>query len=164
MKKKLEVSGSKTLKLTNVVRVDVQESDFVDLDRIIIMLDNYIKSKGALPIGPIVQYAAAIISSEGHATIEISFLRQSSKYIKEVEIPYIFVPLIRVTDCIYVSFNGKEEDIQYALDKLKLFAYEEDILLANVQYTVFIDRKDETIIADIFMEKAIKHKYMEREV
>lgn len=73
-----------------------------------------------------------------------------------VEQPYNMVPVIRVLNCMYCRYIGPEEKLKFACDKIQLEAFENDIPLKGDSYTIFVDRneEDETIIADVFMERA----------
>lgn len=55
---------------------------------------------------------------------------------------------------MYVRFFDSEEYLSIAYDKLKVIAYEEDIKLKDGNYTVYVDRIENKIIADVFMERA----------
>jgi hypothetical protein len=45
-------------------------------------------------------------------------------------------------------------NLQFAYQKLNLVAFEENIKLKGDSYTIFVDRKDGIITADVFMERA----------
>ena len=53
---------------------------------------------------------------------------------------------------MFARFTEKEENLQYAYSKLGLFAFENDIKLKGDSYTVFVDKNEEGIVADVFME------------
>lgn len=61
--------------------------------------------------------------------------------------------IIRIQNCIYARFTGLEEKLKLAYDKINVTAFEEDIELSNTSYTIFVDKHDENIVADIFVEK-----------
>ena len=52
---KIEISNNKTLKLTNVLTCNVDIEGEENILTVVSKMDNYIKSKGALPIGPLIQ-------------------------------------------------------------------------------------------------------------
>ena len=51
-------------------------------------MDNYIKSKGHQPIGPLIQYATTKMNDEGEIDLTIKLMRQSDNYINHVEEQY----------------------------------------------------------------------------
>lgn len=63
-------------------------------------------------------------------------------------------PVIKVPGCMYLRFEGREEDLHIAYKKIEVDAYENDIDLKGNSYTIFVDAADDgNIVADIFMEK-----------
>ena len=152
MSNKISLNCSKTLKLSNILIFEVAPSEDLNIGVEINRMENYIKSKGYQPIGPLVQYAKTRIS-EGGLEIIIKFLRQSSGFINNIDPPYTMEPVLRIRDCMYVRFAGEESKMGFAYDKIKLTAFEEDIELKGDSYTVFVDRVDDNIVADVFMEK-----------
>lgn len=151
---KLEVSYNKTLKLTNACIVQITSEEFEEMYTAAERMDNYIKSKGALPIGPLVQYSDTTVNEEGELDIVIKFIRQANNYINHLEPPYTMESILRIKDCMYVRYSGDESKMKFAYDKINLTAYEEDIKLKGGSYTVFVDGDDDgNVTADVFMEK-----------
>ena len=80
-------------------------------------------------------------------------MRQTNNFIHNVEAPYKMEPVIRVRNCMYAHYVGPEEKLKLAYDKINVTAFEEDITVANENYTIFIEKQDDNIVADIFVEK-----------
>lgn len=59
---------------------------------------------------------------------------------------------IKVSNCLFARFMEKEENLQFAYSKLQLHAFENNIKLKGDSYTVFVDKKDNKMVADVFME------------
>ncbi len=156
MSREIQLSKNKTLKLTNVL---IYESIYGDsdenenIDVVVTKIDNYIKSKGALPIGPIIQKVSYILTDDGQFDVKVYLLRQANKYINNVEQPYKVESVIRVQNCLYARYVGPEEMLKLAYDKISVAAFEEEIELSNENYTIFVDQQDENIVADVFVEK-----------
>lgn len=150
---KLKVNLNKSLKLTNVIMKTLDKKELEEFVNEVIKLENYIKSKGAKPIGPLIQYTNGYVNENGVIDIKVNILRQTTNYIHNVESPYRTESLINVKNCLYVRYNGDENKIKYAYDKLNLLAFEEDIILKGDSYTVFVAQNDDNLIADVFMEK-----------
>jgi hypothetical protein len=150
---KLQTNYNKTLMLTNVLMLSIKAEDLQNFARTVELMQNYIKSKGALLLGPLVQYSSIQYYNDGAADIKINLLQQTNIFIYEVEPPYSMESIIRVPDCLYVRYTGSEERLQFAYDKLNLIAFEEDISLVGDNYTVFLDKNDDILTADVFMEK-----------
>ncbi|NLD51156.1 MAG: hypothetical protein GX660_28815 [Clostridiaceae bacterium] len=151
---KIQINNNKTLKLTNVLinEVDLQESD--GLEKEIFKMENYIKNKGAMPIGPLIQYTKIEHDGINEPKVVIKLLRQSNTYLHSVDNPYNMESVIRVTNCMYARFIGEEDKLKFAYDKINLTAFEEDIPLKGDSYTIFVDNADGRVTADVFMERA----------
>ena len=151
---KIELNHEKTLKLTNAVIYTLGEADIESLNLIVEKMGNYIKAKGYIPIGPLIQYSGTQINENGELDIDVKLIRQSSGYINHVEEPYNCEPVMRVKNCMYVRYTGPENMLKFAYDKINLTAFEEDIKLKGDSYTVFVNQIDDDIVADVFMERA----------
>lgn len=153
MKNIIQVSENKVLKLTNVViqEIDMHESE--NFGATVVQLENYIKSKGAIPIGPLIQKTEYTVNEEGQANIKIYLMRQANNFIHNVETPYKIESLIRIRNCMYAHYIGSEEKLKFAFDKINVMAFEKDIELYDENYVIFVNQQDDNIVADVFVEK-----------
>lgn len=155
--KKINVSPSKTLKLSNALvnRCQIKEEDF-DFTVSIEQMQSYIRTKGALQIGPLIQYTNSYINEAGEMEIDIRLMLQCNHHIHSVEQPYTMESMIRIPNCMYCRYIGPEDNLNFAYQKIQLEAFENDIPLKGDSYTIFVDRNEEneTITADVFMERA----------
>lgn len=152
---KLITNKQKTLKLSNVLimRCRLQEDDF---DISIEQMQSFIRTKGAVQIGPLIQYMNSYINEAGEMEIDIRLMLQCNNHIHSVEQPYTMESMIRIPNCMYCRYIGPEDKLSFAYQKIQLEAFENDILLKGDSYTIFVDRdeENETITADVFMERA----------
>lgn len=153
MQDKMLTNYNKTLKLANVISKEVNINILESLEREVVLIENYIKSKGSQPIGPLIQYTSTKVNEQGELDLVIKLMRQSSNFINNVEPPYQMKSVLRIKDCMYVRYTGPESKLKFAYDKINLIAFEEDIELKGDSYTVFVNQVDDNIIADVFMEK-----------
>jgi hypothetical protein len=153
MTRTIDICTNKTLKLTNVLKRPLEGDEFADFSKAVLMMEEYIKAKGYQPVGPLIQHSSAEVDENGRVTVSISLLRQSNNYINNVERPYWIDSQLRIQNCLYTRFTGEEQHIKHAYDKLTVTAYEEEIALKGSSYTVFVDLRDEQMVADIFMER-----------
>lgn len=149
---KISIRENKTLKLTNVLIRELSENEIIDIDKINYMMDSYIKSKGNSTIGPIINYSNLEVDENGQAKIRIKIMVQLKNPIYNVEAPYEIKKELKISNCLFARFNEKEENIQFAYQKLGVYAFENDIKLKGDSYTVFVKKEEENITADIFME------------
>ena len=146
------IHTNKVLKITNVciIEFNIQKDD---INFLISKMENYIKSKGATPIGPLIQKTEYSVNDEGQIDIKVYLMRQANNFIHNVESPYTMESVLRVRNCMYARYTGPEEKLKLAYDKINVTAFEEDIELSNSNYTIFVDKQDDNIVADIFVEK-----------
>ena len=146
------IHTNKVLKITNVciIEFNIQKDD---INFLISKMENYIKSKGATPIGPLIQKTEYSVNEEGQLDIKVYLMRQANNFIHNVEAPYTMESVLRVRNCMYARYTGPEEKLKLAYDKINVAAFEEDIELSNSNYTIFVDKQDDNIVADIFVEK-----------
>ncbi len=156
---KLQFSENKTLKLTNVLKYKIllNEEDF-DLNVAIEQMQSYIKTKGAMQIGPLIQFTRTFLNEAGELDMEIIMMLQCNNYIHSVEQPYSMESVIRVPNALYCHYTGPETFLKFAYDKINLEAFESDITLADYNYTIFVDnnQEEEIMVADVFIPRAEK--------
>ncbi len=155
--RKLQISQSKTVKFTNILKYKclIQDENF-DFNVVVEQMQSYIKTKGATQIGPLIQYTNTKINEAGELDMEIVMMLQCNHFIHTVEQPYSMESVIRIPNCMYCHYIGPEDKMNFAYDKIQLEAFESDIPLKGDSYTIFVDRneEEETITADVFMERA----------
>lgn len=149
---KIIVRENKVLKLNTLLIREVNQNEFMDIEKLAYMMESYIRSKGNSIIGPMINYTTAEADGNGQVKIILKLMFQLKNPIHNVEIPYELKNQIRVTNCLFARFSEKEENLQFAYSKLQLYAFENDIKLKGDTYTVFVENKDSKMIADVFME------------
>ena len=155
----LQFFNKRTLKLTNVLMYKLLLNEievYNDLDSVVEKMQNYINIKGSVQVGPLIQNMSFVSDENGNVSNVLTIMLQSSNYINNVEFPYSMESIIRIKDAMYCRFHGPENMIGLAYSKIKVEAFEGDIPLKGDSYTIFVDRdeENETIIADVFMERA----------
>ena len=154
---KLIFNQSKTLKIINALKykILINEKNF-DFNIAIEQMQSYIRTKGGMQIGPLIQYARTFIDEEGAIDMDVIMMLQCNNYIHSVDRPYSMESVLRVPNCMYCRYVGPEDKLKFAYDKIQLEAFENNIPLKGDSYTIFVDRDEEndTITADVFMERA----------
>lgn len=149
---KIALRENKTLKLNNLLIREISENELIDINKISYMMDSYIKSKGNSTIGPMINYSTLEIDENGQPKVIIKLMIQLKNPIYNVEKSYELKEQLRVTNCLFARFTEKEENLQFAYQKLGVYAFENDIKLKGDSYTVFVKQEEENIVADVFME------------
>ena len=150
---KIEFRENKVLKLTNVLSRKVPEKELLNQDKQITMLMNWIKAKGYQTIGPLIMYSTGItgVDSEGQPIFESRVMIQLNTSNVRLELPYRFDKEIRVSNCLLARFNDNAEKLQFATQKLTLFAYENDFELTGETYIILMEQSSSNLLADVFM-------------
>ncbi len=73
--------------------------------------------------------------------------------IHNIKKPYELKFQIRITNCLFARFTEKEENLQFAYQKLGLYAFENDIKLKGDSFTVLVKKEEENIVADVKLEQ-----------
>ena len=153
---KLQLHNSKVLKLTNVLKCKLDLADEeLDFQGQIIKMESFIRSKGAVQVGPLIQYINPYVNDQEEVDMEIILMLQCNNFIHKLEEPYSMDSVIRVTDCMYCRYQGPEEKLKYAYDKIGTEAFEYDIELNGDNYTIMVSQneEEEIIVADVFMPR-----------
>ena len=147
----IQVSESKTLKLTNVLSRRIMPEELQNIGTIVMQMDNFIKSQNALPIGPLVQHVQVTLGPKPEA--QIYLMRQANQLITKIDPQYHMDAVLRVKDCLYAHYTGPMAKSELAAQKLNILAFENDIKLKNSSYTIFVNQDDDDAVVDVFMEK-----------
>ena len=149
----IEFRENKILKLTNVLSRKVPEKELLNQDKQVGMLMNWIKAKGYQMVGPLIMYSTGItgVDSEGQPIIESRVMIQLNTSNVRLELPYRFEKELRITNCLLARFNDEAEKLQFATNKLTLYAYENDLELTGEMYIVIMEQQENRIFADVFM-------------
>lgn len=89
-------------------------------------MQSYIKKKGVIQKGPLIQYTSMNIKDNQEVDLKITLMMQCNNYIHSTEEPYSMESLIRVQNCMYCRYNGPQEKLKLAYDKINVEAFETD--------------------------------------
>lgn len=150
---KIEFRENKVMKLTNVLSRKVPDNELLNQDKQAQLLLNWIRAKGYEPIGPLIMYSSGIkgVDGENRPIIDARLMMQIKSSNVRLELPYKFEADLRVSDCLMARFNGEADKLQFAMNKLTLYAYENDLELTGDTYIIFMDQRESFLFADVFM-------------
>ena len=146
----IKVAENKTLKLTNVLSRAVQPEELANLPVILTQMQNFMKSNGVQPIGPLVQ-AIRMGTGPDHVP-EMYMMQQATQMISKMEPGYHMDAVLRVKNCLYAHFTGPLGYSQLATSKLQIMAFENDIKLTGDSYTIYVNQDEDEGVIDVFME------------
>lgn len=150
MKHNLTVYRGKTLKLLNPLICKLEIDAIGSLGMALQRMENYVLTKGKKTLGPIIQHSCMTTDINGTVNAHLELIRQLDGYIVHTDAPYKMYSEIKVSNCLYIRFEGKESDLKFAYNKIGVVAYEEGIKVSDEHYTVLLKSEDDNIIADIF--------------
>lgn len=146
----IQVAEHKTLKLTNVLTRTFNAEEMASAGIILTQMENFIKSSGAQPVGPLIQ----CLKVEGgpKPAAQLCWMRQATDFISNMEQGYHMDSVLRVKNCLYAHYTGPLSQSQLASQKLTIYAFENGIELQGSVYTIFVDQDDDNAVVDVFME------------
>ena len=146
----IKVAENKTLKLTNVLSRTLHPEELANLPVILTQMQNFMKSNGVQPIGPLVQ---AIKPGTGPDHVpELYMMQQATQMITQMEPGYHMDAVLRVKNCLYAHYTGPLSQSQLASSKLQIHAFENDIKMTGSSYTIYVNQDDDDAVVDVFME------------
>ena len=146
----IKTAENKTLKLTNVLARHILPEELGNMSVILTQMQNFMKSNGAQPIGPLVQ-CVKIGTGPDH-TPELYMMQQATQMITAMEPGYHMDAVLRVKNCLYAHYTGPMSQSQLASAKLQIMAFENDIKLTGDTYTIYVNQDDDDGVMDVFME------------
>ena len=146
----IKVAENKTLKLTNVLSRLVRPEELGNLPVILTQMQNFMKSNGAQPIGPLVQ-AVKMGTGPDHVP-ELYMMQQATQMITQMEPGYHMDAVLRVKGCLYAHFTGPMDHSSLASQKLNIYAYEHEIELTGTTYSIYVNQDSKNGVMDVFME------------
>ncbi len=149
----IEFRENKVLKLTNVLSRKVPSNEIMNQDKQVQMLMNWIKAKGYQTVGPLIMYSTGItgMDAEGQPIIDSRIMIQLNTGNIRLELPYRFEKEVRIPNCLLARFNDDAEKLQFATNKLTLYAYENDLELTGETYIILLEQQEDKLLADVFM-------------
>ena len=146
----IKVAENKTLKLTNVLSRTLHPEELANLPVILTQMQNFMKSNGVQPIGPLVQ--AVKMGTGPDYVPELYMMQQATQFIGQMEQDYHMDAVLRVKNCLYAHYTGPLSQSQLASSKLQIHAFENDIKMTGSSYTIYVNQDDDDAVVDVFME------------
>ena len=113
-------------------------------------MQNFMKSNGAQPIGPLVQ---AIVEGTGPDHMPVMYMmQQATQMITQMEPGYHMDAVLRVKNCLYAHYTGPMPESQLASYKLQVHAFENEQKLTGTSYTIYVNQDEDDAVVDVFME------------
>lgn len=148
--REIQTAENKTLKLTNVLSRRIQPEELNNMQIVLTQMQNFMKSNGAQPVGPIVQCIK--VPAGPNQQPEFYMMQQVTQLIPRMEPGYTMDAVLRVRNCLYAHYVGPMSQSGLAVQKLNILAFEHEIEMSGNVYTVFVNNDEDEGIVDTFME------------
>ena len=147
----IKIVENKNVTFNNVLSRRLESVDQGGVEKSTKMFESFVKREGYTPYGPlIVRDTTKLVGKEIEQKSEM--LIQIREEAKNVADPYAFEPKIRLEGCIMARYVGPLDKLQMAYSKIQVYAFEKDISLGPVNYTVLTKEEGGDFCADIFNE------------
>jgi len=83
--------------------------------------------------------------------LERKIILQYSGNAEDIPAGFVKKESQKIGPCMYARFNGIEENLIYASQKVSVFAYENEINLKKESYTVYVEKNKDVATIDIFI-------------
>ncbi|MPW27325.1 hypothetical protein GC105_16285 [Alkalibaculum sp. M08DMB] len=149
----LEIKTDKILKLNGYLMRELRNLPQIEVDKATYMMESFIKTNKIIILGPLitVTYDSHIDEKEG-LLVNIDLIMQV-KSIPSISEPYQYIPSgLKLSNCIYVRFEGNIQELSYGYTKLNLYIWENKLIKAGPIYTVYANMENpENVTVDIFI-------------
>ena len=147
----IKISENKNVTFNNVLSRRLDAIDQESIEKSSKMFESYVKREGLKPYGPLILRETAKLNDK-EAVITSEMMIQLREAPKNVADPYTFQSKLRLEGCIMARYIGTIDNLQVAYSKLRVYAFEGDISLGPVNYTVLTPEENGVFCADIFNE------------
>ena len=148
--REIQVAEHKTLKLTNVLARKIEDSELGNLSIVLTQMQNFIRSRNAMPVGPLVQCVK--MHPGPNPTAEIYFMQQVNQLIPRLDPGYQMDAVLRVRNCLYAHYTGPMSHSNLASQKLDIYAFEHELKLTGDVYSIYVNQDEDDGVLDVFME------------
>lgn len=155
MNKEIVIRENKKLTLKNVICKELMGIPYYDLEKEVQKFQTMIMSRNLQLYGPLViKNFGTHLQDDGSATIDMAILAQAKDY-KKMEGIMKVEDTHTCSDCMYAHFEGRQDDIQMAYNKLDLYFYENNLDATGIVYTLYLSNTKNEAAIDIFKQVAI---------
>ena len=147
MNKEIIISENKILKLNQVIsKAFIINDAFTSkpLELHIKEFYDYMKNNKIIGYGPLI-IESGIVGNDEKKMI-LKFMRQTKNESISVVYPYEFYKEIKTPSCLFSRFQGLEKDSSIASLKMRVYAYENNLVLDIDSYTITNNENDEVIV------------------
>lgn len=152
MSKVIDIFENKILSLKNVFEKSILIDDKFGEKPFELRIKefvDYCKNNKIETFGPLI-IKTSLVGNED-VKVKLSFMVQTKLDEINAIFPYSFTKELKTMPSLFARFEGKSVDSEVATYKMKVYAYENDLILDNVSYTITKEVEDNNVIVDTFV-------------
>lgn len=147
---KLQVLENKKLKIVNVFTKELRGIQIEELDREIQKFINFLDISQIQTRGPLItKNIGTNIHGDGTISVDYDAMVQTVNKMPNNG-DFKFYETITVENCLYVHFEGMNEELAYAQSKLQLHLWENNLVELGEEYMIHLSADNEWFEVDIF--------------
>lgn len=146
---KIKIIQGKRLKLQNVLIKSLQNVTLEEYDNEIRKFINFLEVSNIETKGPLItNLLGSVISDDGDLTFNYKIMIQ---LVRKLDVKgFSFKKYITVDNCLYVKYQGLQEEFSYVQSKLDLFIWENNLIDKGQEFSVHIDSDGLSMHVDVF--------------
>lgn len=139
------IDEGKFLKLNNVISFEIEVKDVLDISSKFKEVYLILKNNSIDIYGPI------ILKMQGKSQNQFNVMVQCRN--KKIDLSkFEYYESLTSNSSLFTHYTGKVEDLIYVNMKMKVYAYEHDLIVKDELILVILDMKENIITADVFNE------------
>lgn len=145
---KIKIHDNKRLKLINVIIKELRNVSSVNLNNEIRKFINLLEVSKIQTRGPLITKTIGTRFENDELLFDYDIMIQLEKPTKLKK--FKVLENITLDNCLYVHYEGIQEDFSYVQTKLELYIWENDLITTGEEITIHIESFDDMMIADVF--------------
>jgi len=146
---KVKILERKKLKLVNVLTKELRNIQLEQLDDAIKKFANFIDVSQIQTRGPLItKLNGTKISDIGEMTLDYDIMVQ---LVRKIELKgFVFYNTVVEPHCLYMHYEGVEEEFVYAQSKMNVHIWENDLIETGKEYNIYVENEDNKVTIDVF--------------
>lgn len=148
---KIQILENKKLKLANVLVKELHGIKFEEIDNEVQKFINFLEIAQIQTKGPLITKNGGLkIHDNGDVSTNYEVMVQTAYEINLLQVGFSFYDSIVIENCLFTRFEGKNEELIYAQNKLNLHLWENDLIEVGNEYMIYLSDEGELLQVDIF--------------
>lgn len=145
---KIKIHDNKRLKLINVITKELRNVSSANLNNEIRKFVNLLEVSNIQTRGPLITKTIGTHFENDELLFDYDIMIQLEKATKLKK--FRVLESITLKNCLYVHYEGIQEDFSYVQKKLELYIWENDLIATGEEIIIHIESVDDMMIADVF--------------